>query len=35
MLDDSDTTIYSDELYPIELGDGLDKSTEQIRVRIA
>ena len=35
MLDDPDTTIYSDELYPIELGDGADKSTEQIRVRIA
>jgi hypothetical protein len=35
MLDDPDTTIYSDELYPIELGDGTEKSTEQIRVRIA
>ncbi len=35
MLDDPETTIYSDELYPIELGDGPDKSTEQIRVRIA
>jgi hypothetical protein len=35
MLDDPDTTIYSDELYPIELGDGAEKSTEQIRVRIA
>lgn len=35
MLDDSETTIYSDELYPIELGDGTDRSTEQIRVRIA
>lgn len=35
MLDDADTAIYSDELYPIELGDGADKSTEQIRVRIA
>jgi hypothetical protein len=35
MLDDPSTTIYSDELYPIELGEGPDKSTEQIRVRIA
>ncbi|MGH6734884.1 MAG: ATP-binding protein [Methyloceanibacter sp.] len=35
MLDHSDTDIYSDELYPIELGDGADKTTEQIRVRIA
>jgi hypothetical protein len=35
MLDDSGTIIYSDELYPIELGEGADKSTEQIRVRIA
>lgn len=35
MLDDPETTIYSDELYPIELGDDATKSTEQIRVRIA
>jgi histidine kinase/DNA gyrase B/HSP90-like ATPase len=35
MLDDSDTKIYSDELYPIELEDDGQKSTEQIRVRIA
>ena len=35
MLDHPDTAIYSDELYPIELGDGADKTTEHIRVRIA
>jgi Histidine kinase-, DNA gyrase B-, and HSP90-like ATPase len=35
MLDDSETTVYSDESYPIELGEGGNKSTELIRVRIA
>jgi hypothetical protein len=35
MLDDPDTTTYSDELYPIELGEDGKKSTEHIRVRIA
>jgi hypothetical protein len=35
MLDDSQTEIFSDELYPIELDDNGEESTEQIRVRIA
>jgi hypothetical protein len=35
MLDDPQTETFSDELYPIELDEDGEKSTEQIRVRIA
>jgi hypothetical protein len=35
MLDDPETEIFSDELYPIELDEDGEKSTEQIRVRIS
>src|SRR6185503_12832110 len=35
MLDEPQTEIFSDELYPIELEDKGEKTTEQIRVRIA